>query len=628
MERDLGYMRILLITQWFDPEPTFKGLLFAAALRDMGHDVEVLTGFPNYPGGRIYDGYKQHVYAREYIDHITVHRVPLYPSHDSSAPRRIANYMSFSASATIASLLVRRPDVVYLYHPPATVAAAAMAMKFLRGVPFVLDVQDLWPDTLRATGMLNGNRALQIVRWGMNQIYGAAAHIVVLSPGFKNAIAPITGPRKITVVPNWADESKMSYDAATPHTRASDVNAPFGDNAFNDDAFNVVFAGTMGRAQALTTVLEAASKLANEGVRFVFVGSGIELDRLKREASAQRLSNVVFLPRRPVSAMTPILRGADALLVHLQDDPLFSITIPSKTQAYLMAGRPILMGVRGDAATLVQESGAGLLFEPENAESLAQAVRQIVRLDQSDRDAMGRRGANFYREQLSLAVGGPAIESVLVAASTERPRSDFARRLGDLMLAGIATSILAAPMAAVALLIRRRLGSPVLFRQVRPGRHDRPFQMLKFRTMSDEKDAGGRLLPDAERLTPLGARIRSLSLDELPTLLNVIRGEMSIVGPRPLLPRYTEYFRPEEARRLDVQPGVTGWAQVNGRNTVSWDARLSMDAWYVKNRSVALDVKIILKTIVNVIRRSGFVADPESLMKNLDEERRQPVAGS
>lgn len=281
------------------------------------------------------------------------------------------------------------------------------------------------------------------------------------------------------------------------------------------------------------------------------------------------------------------------------------------------------MGVRGDAADLVQEAGAGIAFEPENPDALAQAVRALAGLDASSREAMGYRGVQFYRQRLSLAVGTAAIEELLVEASQRRPRAEFVRRGRDLTLAGIGMVVMSGPMAALALVIRRRLGSPVLFRQMRPGLYGKPFAMLKFRTMSDERGENGLPLPDADRLTPLGARIRSLSLDELPTLLNVLRGDMSIVGPRPLLMRYTEFFRPNEARRLDVRPGVTGWAQVNGRNLARWDDRLAMDAWYVDNRSLGLDARIIVRTVTSVLRRSGFVADPESIMRNLDDERRE-----
>lgn len=178
----------------------------------------------------------------------------------------------------------------------------------------------------------------------------------------------------------------------------------------------------------------------------------------------------------------------------------------------------------------------------------------------------------------------------------------------------VALTLAAAPLLVpvglgVALLVRRKLGSPVLFRQTRPGLHGRPFTMLKFRTMTDARGPDGALLPDAERLTPFGRFLRSTSLDELPELLNVVKGEMSLVGPRPLLMQYLDRYTPEQARRHDAKPGVTGWAQVNGRNATTWDERFAQDVWYVDHQSLALDLKILVQTVLKVVRRDGIAAD-------------------
>ncbi len=169
-------------------------------------------------------------------------------------------------------------------------------------------------------------------------------------------------------------------------------------------------------------------------------------------------------------------------------------------------------------------------------------------------------------------------------------------------------------LAWLAWLIRSRLGRPVLFRQERPGRHGRPFMMVKFRTMTDARDERGELLPDSERLTPFGQWLRSTSLDELPELWNVLRGEMSIVGPRPLLMRYLPLYNDRQRRRHEVRPGITGWAQVNGRNAVGWLERFEMDVWYVENRTLLLDLRIIALTLRKVIVREGISAAGEATM--------------
>ncbi|WP_302471829.1 sugar transferase [Pseudomonas fakonensis] len=176
-------------------------------------------------------------------------------------------------------------------------------------------------------------------------------------------------------------------------------------------------------------------------------------------------------------------------------------------------------------------------------------------------------------------------------------------------------------MLVVALLIRRRLGSPVLFTQVRPGLGGKPFKMVKFRTMRDAVDSQGNALPDDQRMTPFGSFLRATSLDELPELWNVIKGEMSLVGPRPLLMEYLPLYSAEQYRRHEVRPGVTGWAQINGRNALSWEDKFKLDVWYVANRSFWLDLKIIFLTLKKVVRRDGISAAGEATMSKFSGNR-------
>ena len=188
------------------------------------------------------------------------------------------------------------------------------------------------------------------------------------------------------------------------------------------------------------------------------------------------------------------------------------------------------------------------------------------------------------------------------------------KRVFDFVAASLALLMLALPLLALSWLIRRKLGSPVLFRQVRPGFKGRPFTMVKFRTMTDERGPDGALLPDAQRLTPFGRFLRASSLDELPELWNVLRGEMSLVGPRPLLMEYLPLYSPEQARRHEVRPGITGWAQVNGRNAISWADKFALDVWYVDNRSLLMDVRILWLTVRKVLVRDGISAAGEATM--------------
>lgn len=192
----------------------------------------------------------------------------------------------------------------------------------------------------------------------------------------------------------------------------------------------------------------------------------------------------------------------------------------------------------------------------------------------------------------------------------------------DVTVAAIALLLLAPLIVLLALLVRVLLGSPVLFRQVRPGWHEQPFTLLKFRTMRDAVDAHGNPLPDAERMTSFGKFLRSTSLDELPSLWNVLRGDMSLVGPRPLLMEYLQHYDARQRKRHDVRPGVTGWAQVNGRNNISWERKFELDVWYVEHRSLALDLKILAMTLMKVVARSGISKEGHATTDRFTGKRR------
>ncbi len=390
--------RVLLLTQWFDPEPTFKGLVFARELVRQGFEVEVLTGFPNYPGGKIYPGYKLKLLQREEIDGVRVTRVPLYPSHDQGAVGRVLNYVSFAAASLIYGLFgARRPDVIYAYHPPLTVGVCAALIRLFRRVPVVYDIQDMWPDTLRATGMFSNEKALKLVSRVCDWVYRRVDHLVVLSPGFKHLLVGRgVAADKIAVIYNWCAEDSLS--------------APRGDVPQvlrSSGKFRILFAGNMGKAQALDAVLEAAELVQQQApdLIFVFLGGGVEVKRLQELAASKILANVIFLPPVPMVEVGSYLSGADALLVHLKKDPLFTITIPSKTQAYMAVGKPILMAVDGNAADLVRDSGCGKVAESENPQAIAEAALALMRASTNERNVMAENGRRFYQQKLSLKVG-------------------------------------------------------------------------------------------------------------------------------------------------------------------------------------------------------------------------------
>ncbi|HSV26268.1 MAG TPA: glycosyltransferase family 4 protein [Sedimentisphaerales bacterium] len=407
-------MRILFITHYFQPEPNFfSGLPFAKELIRRGHEVQVLTGFPNYPGGRIYPGYKVRMLQRETLEGVPVMRVPVYPSHDRSSARRMLCYTSFGLSAaTIGPWIVKDADVAYVSQGPVTVGLPACALRLLRRIPFVLHIQDLWPDTLESTGMFNSRTGMSLVHAACRFMYRRAGKIVVIAPGMKCRLIDRGVPeKKIELIYNWCDDALICRNPRDEKL-AGDLGMT--------GRFNIVFAGNMGKAQALDPVLDAAAIVAQQApeVQFIFIGSGVDTDDLKARSVKMGLNNVLFIPRRPISEIGSMLDLADVLLVHLRNDPLFRITIPSKIQAYMAAGRPILIAVPGDASDLVQKAGAGITCEPENAADIAAQVLKLAAMPRSELEQMGRRGAQYYNHELSFAVAVSRLEQVFSQAAT------------------------------------------------------------------------------------------------------------------------------------------------------------------------------------------------------------------
>jgi colanic acid biosynthesis glycosyl transferase WcaI len=408
-------MKILFITQWFYPESgAIHGLPLAKRFKEMGHEVEVLTGFPNYPGGKIYPDYKMSLWMREVIDGVSVIRVPLYPSHNTRAISRIVNYLSFTLTSSLIGLfLCKKPHVVYVYHPPPTVGMAAIILKKLFNIPYVYHVADMWPESVTESGMVSSIKIKKIITSVINfwcsTMYRNASSITVLSPGFKRMLTErgVT-EGKVKVIYNWADE-----DIFRPMPKNKELAVKLGINK----TFNVLYAGNLGPFQGLVSVIEAAKLLANRPeICFIIVGSGHEEQILKKKVLEYDLANVKFLGRFNVTDMPEINALADIQLVHLRDLDFFRSTVPSKTQVCLASNRPTILAVAGDAADLMERSQGGLVCQPDNPEALADAVMKIYELTDTERDKMAHLGQLFYEENLSLQIGSQKLERLLASA--------------------------------------------------------------------------------------------------------------------------------------------------------------------------------------------------------------------
>ncbi len=542
--------------------------------------------------------------TEQQIDGIRVLRAYTIPALHRSFFHRLVSYLSFMLTAVWAALRAGPADLVIGTTPPIFQAVSAWVVALLRRKPLLLEVRDLWPAFAIDMGVLKNPILIWLARRLERFLYARAAHIVVNSPAYRDhLIAKGIPAHKISLIPNGVDTALFD-----PQASGDTVRAQFG----LSEKFAVVYAGAMGQANDLGTLLRAADRLRGEPeVHFLIVGDGKERPNLEAQAAALHLPNVTFAGPQPKSAMPGILAAADACVAILQNIPMFRTTYPNKVFDYMAAARPTVLAIDGVIRQVVEAAGGGVFVPPGDDAALAEAVLALSR----ERGRARQMGAaareyvvrHFDRRQQAEQFAALAQQIVhKQVRGWNRLYRHFGKRVLDLTLTIPALIVLLPTMLVVALAVRIKLGAPVLFHQQRPGLNEQPFTLFKFRTMTDARDTDGKLLPDAARLTPLGQFLRRASLDELPTLFNVLRGEMSLVGPRPLLMRYLNRYTPEQARRHEVKPGVTGWAQVNGRNALSWEEKFALDVWYVDHLSLRLDLTIIFLTILKVLRREGI----------------------
>ncbi|MET8308625.1 glycosyltransferase family 4 protein [Micromonospora sp. NPDC005173] len=412
-------MRVGLVSQWYPPEGAFIPGNLAQQLARRGHQVRVLTTFPSYPHGRIYPGWEQRWRHREAQGPVAVRRVPAYPSHDTSALRRALSYLSFGASSAMAGLgWLDGAEVTYVYHPPPTAIAAAALLRAARRTPIVLHVQDLWPESVLQSGMAPtgyAGRALELSLAAlMRTTYRLAAAIVVISPAMADLLVERgADPARIRVVWNWTDDALFRPVPATAEARAV---------LGHRGRCTVMFAGNLGLLQGVETAVRAAAA-ARDRMDLVLVGSGAGEDAARGLAVELGADNVRFIGRRPADEMAELYAAADWQLVCLRDLPALRGTVPSKLQAALACGAPVIAGVGGDAGGLVESTGVGLVCPPEDWAALAERFVEAADLPAAARTSMGLRAREVYQERMSLRVGVDQVEDILLKASMGRGRT-------------------------------------------------------------------------------------------------------------------------------------------------------------------------------------------------------------
>jgi len=384
-------MNLLIVSQYFWPE-SFRVNDLARCLSEQGETVTVLTGVPNYPEGKIFEGYSQRSPVHETWEGVEIVRVPLMPRKQGRAVQLIVNYLSFILFGSTVGIfrLRRKPaDAIFVYGiSPILQAIPAIVLKWVKGAKLVVWVQDLWPETLEATGFVRNPIALRAVGWVVRWIYHRADVVMVQSRAFIEPVSRLCPADRIVYYPNSAEDI-FSDEHVKDECAVPDL----------DRYFSVVFAGTLGISQALDVILDAAELLRDESdIRIFLIGNGSRAEWVQIELDRRGLTNVVLPGRFPVDRMPAIFRNASALLVTLTDAPIFAQTIPSKVQSYLAAGKPILGCINGEGARVIEEARAGLTCRAMDAPALAENIRRMNRMPQEERETLGRNGKIYFME--------------------------------------------------------------------------------------------------------------------------------------------------------------------------------------------------------------------------------------
>jgi len=407
-------MNVLVISQYFWPE-IFRINELVKSLLDRNIKVDVITGKPNYPDGKVYSGYSAWGIKRELWNGAEIFRVPIFPRGKNSKFCLALNYISFILSALIFGLFRFRnikPDVILVYAlSPLLMALPALFFGWIRHIPVVLYVQDLWPDSMEATGYIKNKLIIRLVRKIVAFIYNKSDMILVSSLPFIDAIRCFGTQAKIIYCPNSVDNNFSDPESGLKPT-ISEL----------DSGFSVVFAGNVGAAQGVQVIVHAAQLLRDyPDIRFIVVGSGSKLDWIKDQVISLDLNNLFLVGRHPIEAMPNLLSRASVLLVTLSDRPIFALTVPSKIQAYLAVGRPIIASMNGEGARIVQEAGAGICVPAEDSVALAEAILKLYKLSDSERIQLGNNGKSYFAQHFEHEkLVEKLIEYLTNAASLDR----------------------------------------------------------------------------------------------------------------------------------------------------------------------------------------------------------------
>lgn len=402
-------MRILIVSQYYPPEAVPIPAELARGLAERGHSVRVLTGFPNYPQGRVFEGYRQRWRHRERDGEVAVYRVPLLADHSQRALRRMANYVSFALTSATARRYARGADVIYVYATQMTAAFGPWLWRLTGGAPYILHVQDLWPDSVIGSSMGSSSVAVRwmsgtLSRW-LRSVYRTAAYVVGIAPTMVSTLLERGAPAgRTSLVYNWAHKPGASTTVVESSSRST-------------RRINIVYAGNVGEMQDLETAVQAAHIAADAGVHLTVVGDGVARAGLRKLVDELGCTNVWFEDPVPRESMWQVYARADFGLVVLKDLPVFRGTIPSKFQAVLAHGLPVITSVQGDVRRLVEELDVGLTADAGDVGSLESAFRLAATLEPSAQSELRARAEAAFEHHFDRASAVSKIEAILQKAA-------------------------------------------------------------------------------------------------------------------------------------------------------------------------------------------------------------------
>jgi lipopolysaccharide/colanic/teichoic acid biosynthesis glycosyltransferase len=646
-------VHILYVSQYFPPEmgaPAARVYELSRHWVAAGHRVTVLTGFPNHPTGVVPPQYRRRLRrgtVREVVDGIEVVRTWLYPAPNRRPGERMLNYASFFVSACLRGVVLEPPDVVIATSPQLLVGLSGWWISGMKRCPFVFEVRDLWPESLLASGIGREDSPLiRSLERLASFLYRRCDRIVVVTEAFKeNLIAQRGLPgEKIDVI-----ENGVETDDFCPR----EVGNVLREHLDLDGKFVVSYIGTIGYAHGLEIVLEAARRLkvVLPEVLFLLVGEGAEKEKLQALVERERVTNLRFLRQQPRNAIPSFINASDVCLVLLRKAELFTTVLPSKMLEFMACGRPVVLGVDGQARRILDEAQAGIYIPPEDPAAFTQAVTDLYR-NPALRSRLGENGREFIlkhysREQkafqyLRILEGlkererqraSNSSRSLSVSISRNKITGAFeqtvgadsiSKRLFDLLLSAFGLLLSSPLWLLLALGIKLEDGGPIFYAQERVGKGGRRFKSWKFRSMVTDSDLrfGPLQATDGDpRVTRIGRSLRATALDELPQLLNIFRGEMSFVGPRALLPEEIEVNGngeviplekiPGYEERHKVSPGLTGLAQVYAPRDIPRRQKFRYDLLYIKKQSLWLDIRLVLLSVWISVRGKWEARTPK-----------------